>query len=39
VLRNAVRQLTFPQGGVRMPVNSAMQVKGIVTEKCRYMDR
>eukprot|EP01048_Picozoa_sp_COSAG05_P001559 COSAG05_NODE_53_length_23772_cov_13.856630_12_plen_1197_part_00 len=38
VLRNDIRQLTFPQGGVRLPVNGGMQVKGILVDKCRYMD-
>lgn len=37
MLRNDIRQLTFPQS-VRLPVNGGMQVKGILVDKCRYMD-
>ena len=38
VLRNDLRQMVFPKGGVRLPVNSAFRVNGILIEKCRYMD-
>ena len=38
VLRNDLRQMVFPKGGVRLPVNSAFRVNGIIIEKCRYMD-
>ena len=38
VLKSDLRQLTFPKGGVRLPVNSSFRVNGIMIDKCRYMD-